>query len=236
MRLSLVVPCYNEAKSLPALVARCHAVFGDGDVEVILVDNGSTDDTSAVMGGLLTGGPVRSVRVSPNRGYGGGILAGLEVATGQVVGWTHADLQTDVADALVGLALLESDPAPGRLMVKGRRFGRPLADVAFTAGMSVFETVLFGRGFWDINAQPTLLPRAQYEMWRDAPTDFALDLFAYHQALQAGLRVRRFPVRFGARVHGVSHWNVNWAAKRRFIARTVRFSLALRRGSKGAGV
>lgn len=232
MRLSLVIPCYNEAKSLPALVARCEAVFAGENVEVILVDNGSTDETAAVMAGLQGGGPVRWVRISPNRGYGGGILAGLAEAAGDVVGWTHADLQTDPGDALVGLRLFEGERA---VMVKGRRFGRPLADVMFTAGMSVFETVLFGRVFWDINAQPTLLPRAHYESWRGAPSDFALDLFAYHQALQAGLRVRRFPVRFGARVHGVSHWNVNWAAKRRFIGRTMRFSLALRRGLRGGG-
>ena len=229
MRLSLVIPCYNEAKSLPALVARCIEVFDRDDLEVILVDNGSTDDTPAVMARLLAGTRLRSVRVSPNRGYGGGILAGLEAATGEVVGWTHADLQTDVADALTGLALFGG----GGAMVKGRRYGRPFADVLFTAGMSVFETVLFRRVFWDINAQPTLLPRAHFESWRDAPTDFALDLFAYHQALQAGLRVRRFPVRFGARLHGHSHWNVDWAAKRRFIARTMRFSLALRRGLQG---
>lgn len=233
MRMSLVIPCYNEARSLPALVARCLEVFRDDDIEVILVDNGSTDDTPAVMAALLPGTRMRSVRVSPNRGYGGGILAGLETATGRVVGWTHADLQTDPGDALAGLRLFEADAAPERLMVKGQRFGRPWADVAFTTGMSAFETMLFGRPFWDINAQPTLLPRAHYETWRGAPADFALDLFAYHKALQAGLRVRRFPVRFGARVHGVSHWNVNWAAKRRFIARTMRFSLALRRGPKG---
>ena len=115
------------------------------------------------------------------------------------------------------------------LFVKGRRYGRPLADVVFTLGMSAFETLLLGKPLWDINAQPTMFPRAFYESWTAPPQDFSLDLYAYFQARRAGLSVRRFPVRFGTRAHGVSHWNVNWAAKRKFIRRTVDFSLQLKR-------
>jgi glycosyltransferase involved in cell wall biosynthesis len=227
---SLVIPCYNEAKNLPLLAARCHESFPRPDVEVILVDNGSTDDSPAVLQKLLPpGGPVRSVRVEKNQGYGHGILSGLAAARGAVLGWTHADMQTDPADALRGLALFEGSSAPDRLFVKGRRSGRPVGDVVFTVGMSVFETVLLRRPFWDINAQPTMFPRAFYESWRAPPKDFALDLFAYHAAQMAGLQIRRFPVIFGERAHGTSHWNVNWSAKARFIRRTVDFSLELRR-------
>ena len=234
LALSVVIPCYNESASLPALVARCAAVFTRADVEVILVDNGSTDATPEVMarclGALPEGTPIRSLRVEPNRGYGGGILAGLAEGRGRVLAWTHADMQTDVADTLRGLDVFEASPEPDRVMVKGRRFGRPAADVLFTAGMSAIETLLFGRRFWDINAQPTMLPAAHVRAWRDAPTDFALDLFAYYTARRAGLRLRRIRVHFGARLHGQSHWNVDWAAKKRFIRRTLSFSLALRRG------
>jgi glycosyltransferase involved in cell wall biosynthesis len=225
---SLVIPCYNEAKTLPLLAARCLESFARSDVEVILVDNGSTDDSPAVLAKLLSG-PVRSVRVEKNQGYGFGILSGLAAAQGRILGWTHADMQTDPADALRGLALFEGSSAPERLFVKGRRHGRPLGDVAFTVGMSVFETALLRQPLWDINAQPTMFPRAFYESWRAPPKDFALDLFAYHAAKVAGLEIRRFPVRFGERAHGTSHWNVNWAAKARFIRRTVDFSLELRR-------
>jgi hypothetical protein len=48
-------------------------------------------------------------------------------------------------------------------------------------------------------------------------------------ARTAGLTVHRFPVVFGKRLHGTSHWNVNWAAKRKFIKRTVDFSLELKK-------
>ena len=58
--------------------------------------------------------------------------------------------------------------------------------MAFTFGMSVFESVLLRRPLRDINAQPTLFPRSLYETWTTPPEDFALDLYAYVSAKSAG--------------------------------------------------
>lgn len=228
MKLSLVIPCYNEAANLPALMKRCAEVAAVANVEVILVDNGSTDNSPQVLRDLLPQHPgCRSVRVEQNQGYGFGILSGLRAATGDVLAWTHADMQTDPMDALRGLQFFDQHGL--NIFVKGRRYGRPLADVAFTVGMSAFETVLLKQPLWDINAQPTMFSRAFFQTWDKAPHDFSLDLYAYYQARKAGLKVHRFPVHFGERLHGVSHWNINWAAKRKFIKRTVDFSLQLRK-------
>lgn len=230
MKFSLVIPCYNEAANLPLLLERCKGLAG-ADVEVILVDNGSSDDSPDVLRRLLPGYPgCRSVRVDVNQGYGFGILSGLRAARGEILGWTHADMQTDPQDALRGLELFARHGANS--FVKGRRHGRPLADVAFTLGMSVFETVLLGKPLWDINAQPTMFSRAFFATWSEPPHDFSLDLYAYYEARRQDLAVYRFPVLFGARAHGTSHWNVNWAAKRKFIRRTVDFSLELKRKLK----
>ena len=229
--LSLVIPCYNEAANLPLLLERCGALGAEPGAEVILVDNGSTDETPRVLRELLPKVPgCRSVRVPVNQGYGFGILAGLAAADGDILGWTHADMQTDPEDALRGLALFRRQGHD--VFVKGRRRGRPLADAMFTAGMSLFETLLLARPMRDINAQPTLFRRDFYRTWQSPPHDFSLDLFAYHQALVAGIEVQRFPVRFGERAHGVSHWNVNWMAKWKFIRRTVAYSLELKRTLK----
>lgn len=226
MKLSLVIPCYNEAANLPLLLERCKEVSRQPDCEVILVDNGSTDDSPVVLRELLPAYPgCGSIRVEKNQGYGFGILSGLKASTGDFLGWTHADMQTDPQDALSGQALF--DKHGPNIFIKGQRYGRPLGDVAFTVGMSLFETMLLGKPMWDINAQPTMFSRAFFESWHEPPHDFSLDLFAYYQARRMGLAVHRFPVRFGERAHGVSHWNVNWAAKRKFIRRTVDFSLQL---------
>jgi glycosyltransferase involved in cell wall biosynthesis len=227
VKLSLVIPCYNEAANLPLLLERCAQLTAQCDAEAVLVDNGSTDATPAVLRELLSRfAGCRSVRVDTNQGYGFGILAGLRAAEGEVLGWTHADLQTDPVDAARGLEMFR-----GRkdVFVKGRRYGRPFADRVFTVSMSAFETLLLRRLLWDINAQPTMFPRAFFETWRDPPWDFSLDLFAYYEARAAGLGVRRIPVRFGKRAHGVSHWNVNWRSKWKFVKRTVGFSLELKK-------
>jgi glycosyltransferase involved in cell wall biosynthesis len=230
--LSLVIPCYNEAKNLPLLIGRVEERFGAGSgAEVVLVDNGSSDDSPRILADRLTGHRVlRSVRVEKNQGYGFGILSGLAASRGRFLGWSHADMQTDPADALRALELIERSAEPERVYAKGERYGRPIKDLVFTVGMSAFETALLGRPLWDINAQPNVFPRWFYEAVAPAaPHDFSLDLYFDHEARRHGLRLLRFPVRFGERAHGVSHWNVDWKSKKKFIERTVKFSLELRK-------
>jgi glycosyltransferase involved in cell wall biosynthesis len=230
VRYSLIIPCYNEAKNLPGLVERLQAFLAVAPGgEVVLVDNGSTDETPQVLPALIAGlDGVRLLRVDVNQGYGFGILSGLREGRGEILGWTHADLQTDPNDALRGLALFDAAAEPGRMFVKGRRYGRSAFDVIFTLGMSAFETLLTGFVMHDINAQPNLFHRNFFETWENAPTDFALDLYVYWQAKRARLTVKRFPTHFPPRQHGVSHWNTGLAGKWKFIKRTIGFSLRLR--------
>ena len=136
-------------------------------------------------------------------------------------------MQTDPQDVVLGLDLFE-ESGP-EVLVKGRRYGRPIADTFFTIGMSGFETLLLRKHMWDINAQPTMFSRKFFETWRVPPDDFALDLYAYYEAKSQSIKVRRFPVEFGERVYGQSHWNVDWKSKWKFIQRTVSYSLKLRK-------
>lgn len=232
-KLSVVIPAYNEARNLPLLLERAAVALGRPGVELLIVNNGSKDDSGKVLDDLLPRYRfARSVHVPVNQGYGFGILSGLRAAEGDVLGWTHADNQTDPGDTIRGLEYFEKASDPTKLFVKGRRYGRPAADVFFTAGMSVFETVLMGKPLSDINAQPTMFHRTFWETWRNPPHDFSLDLYAFYLARRAGLAIERFPVEFGQRAHGVSHWNVNWQAKVKFIRRTLNYSFQLKRELK----
>ena len=228
MKLSLIIPCYNEAANLPLLLDRCASLGDLVDMEVILVDNGSTDNSPEVLQALLPKYPhCRSIRVPINQGYGFGILSGLKAAKADLLAWTHADMQTDPKDVLRGLEIFKA--RGNAIYVKGQRIQRPLADVIFTIGMSVFETVLLRTRLWDINAQPNMFSRPFFESWVNPPHDFSLDLYVYFTARHQCLPVYRFPVEFGKRAHGISHWNVNWAGKWKFIRRTIDFSFELKK-------
>lgn len=229
MRLSIVVPCYNEAENLPALVERFDAAVQGKDMEVIFVDNGSTDDSAEIFARLLADKLfARLVTVSENQGYGYGILQGLAAARGDFLGWTHADLQTDPADTCRAMEEIEATGGGADCFAKGVRKGRSLFDNFFTFGMSCFETLYLGRRLYEINAQPNVFSRQFYETWQNPPHDFALDLYVYALAKHQRRRMLRFPVYFPPRLHGTSKWNTSLRAKWRFICRTLAFSRQLK--------
>lgn len=231
MKLSIIVPCYNESKNIPLILERFSLVIERNDVEVVLVNNGSTDNSREVLDELV---PLysfaRQVSVEENQGYGFGILSGLSAAKGEFLGWTHADMQTDPHDPIKALELLESQPYPQRSYVKGTRQGRPLRDNIFTVGMSLFETLYMRCRLWDINAQPNIFHRSFFERWENPPHDFSLDLYVLYLAKYYGLQVVRFPVLFPERIHGESSWNTGFVQKWKFIHRTLEFSVKLKKG------
>jgi glycosyltransferase involved in cell wall biosynthesis len=226
--LSIVIPCYNEEKSIPELVARCGRLYDQHGIEFILVDNGSLDNSRKILEiqtQNLRG--VNTVFVDKNLGYGFGIRQGLAATKSTYTGWTHADLQTDIGDVVAALEVLNTMPNAS-VFVKGNRSGRPIFDTLFTFGMSIFESLLFRTRLWDINAQPTIFSSTLLNDFVNAPDDFSLDLFAYLTAKKQGYSVHRIPVYFHKRVHGVSSWNVGWRSRIKFIRRTLNFSFELR--------
>ena len=224
---TLVIPCFNEAGNAEQLVTRAKlAIEESPSLDIVFVDNGSTDGTFELINALVENIERLSLcRVEKNIGYGNGIKHGLKFAKGAVVGWTHADLQTDPLDAVRAIANYPKEDV--RFLIKGARSGRPLSDKLFTFGMSLFETVLFRQKLWDINAQPTLFSRELLPIIQEGPDDFSLDLFALIAAKKNGFAELRFRVHFGPRFSGESKWNTSQSARLRFIKRTIDFSLKL---------
>lgn len=236
MRLSIVVPCYNEAANLPSLISRFTEIHeATSDWELVLVDNGSKDETAALLERELRDAARSFIRVvtvpSPNVGYGHGIMSGLRAAKGDFLAWTHADGQTPPSDVLRAFDVLAQSKNPTRTLVKGRRRNRPVKDVLFTAGMQAFATAILWESLADINGQPKVFPRALLDLAVAPPIDLSLDLYFLYLARTQGFDVQTIDVNFGAREHGESKWAFNWRSKARNIARSVKFMGALRRGS-----
>lgn len=230
MKLSIIIPCFNEEKNIPLILTKFNEIVKRNDIEVVLVNNGSTDNSHAVLNKLLPNYPfARVVNVDVNQGYGFGIISGLKEANGEFIGYTHADMQTDPADSLKALDILEKHPHPQNCFVKGDRKGRSHFDQFFTIGMSVFETIYLGTKLWDINAQPNVFHRSFFQFSDNLPKDFSLDLYLLYTAKKKGFEVVRFDVIFPPRVHGKSSWNDGLKSKWKFIKRTIDFSTKLKK-------
>ncbi len=231
-QLSIVVPCYNEAGNLPSLLGRFGEVLADrDDVELVLVNNGSRDHSALVIACELDkpeNAFARSVAVPVNQGYGFGILSGLRAATGEYLAWTHADLQTDPNDVLLGFARLMAEPAPQQCLVRGRRVGRPLLDRAFTVGMGWVASAALATPLYDINAQPKIFHHSLLAEMDDAPWDFSLDLYLLYLAQRRGLKVLEQPVHFAARQHGEAKGGGSLRGKARLTRRTLEYIFKLR--------
>jgi len=125
--ISVVIPCYNEAKNLKILVPRVHTYLKEisNKFEIICVDDGSKDDTEAVCRELGTryGKRFHYIKHPKNLGYGAALRNGFQAATCEYVFYTDSDNQFDIKDldeflpylgmydVLVGYRKNRSDPA-----------------------------------------------------------------------------------------------------------------------------
>lgn len=237
--LSIVVPCYNESKNIPLVLEKFRKVLEEAkktqSVELILVDNNSQDNSALILRRELAKKKYSFTRTvfQPIAGYGSAISKGVLSAQGEFICWTHADLQTDPLDALIAYDLILRSGHPEKTYIKGKRYGRPIADKLInTIGMSLFETMILKKALYDINAQPNLFHHSFLKIITDPPADFSFDLYAYYLAKRAKYKVIRFPVFFGNRIHGESAWNFGWKSKAKFIKRTLKFSLELKKRLK----
>ena len=234
MILSIIIPCYNEEKNIPYVVERLRECVGDrNDIEIILVNNGSTDQSETVLKSEISKsgkGYFILSTLEKNIGYGFGILTGLSAAKGDVLSWTHADMQTDPNDVIK--AYEQYFAYAEQIFLKGKRKRRRPAEVFFTFGMQIFVWIILGTYLDDINAQPKMFSRVFYEKYikENAPFDFSLDLFAMYRAKKTGCRIVSFPVYFAERLHGEAKGGGgSWKNRLNLIKRTFIYTIALKK-------
>ncbi|SMF64544.1 glycosyltransferase family 2 protein [Pseudobacteriovorax antillogorgiicola] len=120
MKISVVAPIYNERENIKALIECVHQAMNQGDYELILVDDGSSDGTPELVRELAHD-RVKLVELTRNFGQTAAMAAGIELASGRYIATIDGDLQNDPSDIPAMIAHLDS----GRWdIVAGRRAKR----------------------------------------------------------------------------------------------------------------
>jgi glycosyltransferase involved in cell wall biosynthesis len=208
--LSVVVPAYNEARRLPALLDllraegdRLAAASGFDLAEVIVVDDGSADATASVVAEHDSlGERLRLIRLGRNRGKGAAVRAGVLAATGEFALVTDADMSTPLEElALLARELHRGhDLAIGSRSVPGSRVEvhQPLYRELMGKGFNVLLRLATGLPWRDTQCGFKLFrletARALFELQR--VEGFAFDAELCVNARRLGLRLAEVPVRW----------------------------------------
>lgn len=193
--LSLVLPCYNEEDVLRNTVTRLVDSFRTRlpgtSIELILIDNGSSDRTGEIIDELISEGcPAVKVVVPVNRGYGYGVLRGLRECRGQFTGFICADGQVDADDVVKLFDIVRNAKTPKLAKVRRRFRMDGLQRKVVSIIYNTMTTVMFGGlGSIDVNGNPKIMPREYLERMNLSCGDWFLDAEVMIKAKQLGLEV-----------------------------------------------
>lgn len=202
MRISIIMPCYNEARTLREILALVRAV--KLDKEIIAVDDHSTDETYKILcEEAADDSHMVVVRHPTNRGKGAAVRSGLARATGEIVIIQDADLEYDPQDYYE----LVKPIAEGRVnVVFGSRFqGRHTSMYFWNAlgnkGLTFLTNFLFN--CW-ISDMETCYKVMRTEIMRDLrlkSNDFRLEPEIAAKVLKRGERIYEVPVSYLGRTY-----------------------------------
>jgi SAM-dependent methyltransferase len=205
MKLSVVVPFYNELRTLPTVVDRLLKVDFDKlgvETELIFVDDGSTDAGRNVLDPL----PREDVRVivhPRNQGKGAAVKTGLEAATGDVLCIQDADLEYDPRDLP---ALIEPILDGDFQVVYGSRFKGSAAGLYYTHRvanrlLNLMINLAFNRYLSDVYTGYKVFTREAFQGLNLTARSFTVEMDLTAHFLRKGLVIFEVPISYRARTY-----------------------------------
>ncbi len=107
--ITVVIPAYNEADSLPELLNEISEALKEHNWNAVIIDDGSNDDTWKTVSDLAGRYPLKGLRFGANRGKAAALAAGFDQADGKFIATLDGDLQDDPAEILPMIDVMEKD-------------------------------------------------------------------------------------------------------------------------------
>ena len=202
--LSLVIPAFNEVAVIARAVAEAEAALSRHftDFEIIVVDDGSADDTGAEVFGLLPTAPhTRIVWHDTNRGYGAALRTGFEASRFDLVAFTDADCQFDLTDLARLVPLAAEVPIVAGYRADRKDSGRRRF---LSWGYNVLARALCGTRVRDVDCALKVFRREVLEGLLPESRGFFVNTEMMTRARQLGLEVAEVAVAHRPRAGGVS--------------------------------
>lgn len=201
--LSAVLPAHNEEENIEATVNQCVSYLEKnvGTYEVIVVNDGSSDNTRSIVGEIMSGNPsVILVNHEVNRGYGGALLSGFEKASLDYIFFMDSDGQFDISDLDRMLpSVNESDVLIGYREDRADSVLRSLN--AWLYAMYIY--IMFGLKVKDMDCAFKVFPTKSYHLVRPIISGGALFTAEFLIKLKnQGFRLKEFPVHHFPRKFG----------------------------------
>ena len=166
-RLTFFFPAYNEEENVERtveLALRDVAPLVEGSIEVLIVDDGSSDRTPELADALAAADARVRVHHQPNRGYGGALKAGFENARGELIGFSDGDLQFDFKEMGLLLDRLNDTRKPVDVVI-GYRIKRrdPFHRIFIAKTYNAIVSLAFGLRVRDIDCAMKLFRREVFD-------------------------------------------------------------------------
>ena len=200
--LSIIVPVYNEVRTVGAVIERLSSIALPIGREVLIVDDGSTDGTRGVLSDIKRrGAPVTIIEAPRNGGKGSAIRLGLSHVSGTIVAIQDADLELDpqqLASLVQPIVSRETDVVYGSRFLQGAS-GAPWVTVAANRVLTSVTNVLYGSSLTDMETCYKVM-RTEIARALDLTANrFDIEPEITARLLRRGYRIRELPVRFDAR-------------------------------------
>jgi glycosyltransferase involved in cell wall biosynthesis len=170
-RLTFFFPAYNEEENVDTTVRRALDEIGplvDGSIEVLIVDDGSSDRTPELADALAAADPRVRVYHQANRGYGGALRAGFANSRGELISFSDGDLQFDLKEMSRLLDRLNDETKPRVDGVIGWRIKRrdPPHRIFIAKTYNAIVSIAFGLHVRDIDCAMKLFRREVFDGMR----------------------------------------------------------------------